>query len=470
MEYVCLDHAGIECYKCVIADHRQCLKVVPVLEYATEIREKDQVTDTLSDLARGSQDMTSLEEAFKVHTEMMKDNEAAVKQELDDMLKLFLDIKQKVETDLSKKTKENVVKHQDKVDECESLGKSMTNTNAAIKAVLSEGNEVHLVSHMLKAQAEIRTCKQLCHHILTSWFTERLSLNITPSLKSLQCTMGSPTECIDSSKEHPPMPTLNLCRPLYGRTAKLMSTFQISAKASRITDSIFLDSGHLFLVDYIHKCLLLYNDKGARVDTMTLNAVPLCCCLLDERVAVTIVEPTRNIYLLQIKDETITRVHQIDLQVMPYGITVIDENMIVTCPDEVPCRILSVTEDGRSEQLLTVEGRQTRMTSRGKDVFISDMYSKIGQNGIRYMSLDTRVCQTIKSDTVAGPRGLEFDMEGNLYVCGRGSGNVVQISKDMQQCRDILSGLGEVESIAFNGNRFFLSIDRSSKGFIYELV
>lgn len=473
--FVCIDHEAIICFNCVADAHRPCKNIQPLLDYVKELKGQLYPETVLTDLENGVCDMESLNGDFRKQQQTLTKDEQDSMQSLDDMDQVFQQIKSKAEKDIRNATKENTAEIQTKIDQLENLRKSMSKTAVIVKAVSPDGNEEHLVSSLFRGQSELRVCKKIICDLQSSFNSMNMLLDMRPSIQELQEIANSATSLVKSTVSERQFPDTKLCTPLFRRTAVMRSTFKIPTGVSKITDSVFLPNGDLLMVDNTNKSVLLCTQEGELHDKLVFSDNPnKCCNIPGSKVAVSTVGTCTApvITILEVKGSKLAKVKDISIGMTPHGITFVNGYIIATCPDTSPGYIVSVTLDGYHKRIRETGdlGKPYNITACGeRAIFAANVNSKKGNNGIHCVSLDALPVHTIKCDTVSEPRGLACDRDGNLYVCGKLTGNIVQISKNLTDSHEVLSGIGKVESIAFHGSRFFISKDGSSEGTIYKL-
>ncbi|KAJ8309637.1 hypothetical protein KUTeg_012816 [Tegillarca granosa] len=98
-----------------------------------------------------------------------------------------------------------------------------------------------------------------------------------------------------------------------------------------------------------------------------------------------------------------------------------------------------------------MENKQEEISTNG--IIYGITIVKQGEKKIVYTNYNTKTCHFLRSSDLQEiyrfthlqlkrPWGLTSDREGNVYIAGRASGNVLQVSSDGILIRVLLSGLG----------------------------
>lgn len=145
-----------------------------------------------------------------------------------------------------------------------------------------------------------------------------------------------------------------------------------------------------------------------------------------------------------------------------FGIAYVNGKCIVATGYTQPYKVYSVTEDGRTETLhqTTSQLYYLAYDPRHQDVIVSLYTETEGATVVHRLSMEKKTTDVSKVGVVKHGLGVDVDRDGNVYVCGKTSNNVVQISRDGTIVRELVtstSGLKDPYAISVYGDKFVVS-------------
>jgi DNA-binding beta-propeller fold protein YncE len=209
---------------------------------------------------------------------------------------------------------------------------------------------------------------------------------------------------------------------------KILKTIDIEinkAGTRRIT-GIFVPN-FLILTDLINRQVIKYNENYVYLSNLSLPKELNDITSMDEdTVAVAATSLFSYIYLINIKTMTLTKTIKVSTTL--HGLQYVEGEFIAVYNGTLTW--------------LSAEGLQLRDSKNHTDAWFVRSLGKNsyicadGTNAISYTK-DERKQFTYSSPTLSNPRGIDVDVEGNIYIVGYGSNNIHQITSEGKHIRTI---------------------------------
>ncbi|XP_021377843.1 tripartite motif-containing protein 2-like [Mizuhopecten yessoensis] len=466
--WYCEDHKRLGCNICMIKYHRRCDEVTTAMEYLQKIKAGSQLEEMEMALKKGAQAMTSLVKGFDEQIQTMVQNQEIALQSIKDLRQSVEEQLNKLQKDVTDKLitlfKEEKGNLEASSRQCERLMNSMVNTMKSSVTAAEENDTIEAIVLYQRGQAEVESCKALVKEISKSFTSISINHRIVPRLVTLgDEAMGKIV--IDRQRRCFPVDLEYLCVPLSERHVKEIGKFNVKTPSDKercwISGVVFLPHEQIILSDYNNKKLKLFTDKGQYLDELTIRGNPSDLCLVNNNTVAIAVSNPGGVRVVRVEDSELSLSSEI---IMPHdacclGISRRDGRFIVgTRGGEV----YSVTQDGATELLHKYNINcycLTQYPLKG-DTLVSVSNNATGDVAVSRLSADKRHTDVMKVDVVRGARGIDVDREGNIYVCGMESHNVVQMSGDGTHVRELLTsseGMDSPRAIAVRGDTFLVT-------------
>lgn len=224
-------------------------------------------------------------------------------------------------------------------------------------------------------------------------------------------------------------------------------------------------NGSMIISDFQNCKLKLFSFEGQCLNDLKIEGYPRDVFLLDDvtvAVAVSVGQP--GIHVVKVQDDVLTLSNVIKVHSFTecYGIAIKDGNWVISSKSN----IYKVDQDGKAERIYILPGTSAYLASspdRGH-VFASLINSAVGDVSISKLSTNKQTCVS-RVGMVMNALGIDTDRDGNLYVCGQGSNNVVQMSPYGTRIRELLTskdGINRPRAISVCGDRFIVSNQSST--------
>ncbi|XP_063418500.1 tripartite motif-containing protein 2-like [Mytilus trossulus] len=258
-----------------------------------------------------------------------------------------------------------------------------------------------------------------------------------------------------------------LAKPIKDIQAKLVHSFKT---CTRITGCAMLPTGKILLSDYNHG-ILKYDRNGVFESKIAIESSSAFSLAVVDDTTVVISGGAHNkcLFLVDIKSGNIIK--KVDVQNWCYGVSFQDESYIVNTHWK------GIKIVGTSQEIVANKKRFSNAT--GKDSYVASCKTCIVHSDFHY---DTITCfnfkgellWTYKASTLRKPCGITFDSDSNIYVAGSASNNIVMISPDGMNAKQLLDsshGILDPRAIYFDKkDNVLLVANHQESAFVYIVL
>ncbi|XP_021377862.1 uncharacterized protein LOC110465969 [Mizuhopecten yessoensis] len=466
--WYCEDDKRLGCNICMIKDHRRCEEVTTAVEYLQKLKTGSQLEEMEMALKKGAHAMTSLLKDFDEQIQSMVQNQEialqsikALRQSVEEQLnKLQKDVTDKLIT-MFKEEKGNM---EASSRQCERLMNSMFNTQKSSVTAAEGNNAIETIVLYQRGQAEVESCKALVTEMSKSFRFVSIKHQIVHRMVTIgDDAMGK--IIIERQQRFLPDDFDYLSVPLSDRRVKEIGKFNVKTSSDKercwLRGVVYLPNEQIVLSDYNNKKLRVFTDKGQYLDELVIRGNPSDLCLVKNNTVAVAVNSPGGVCVVQVEDSKFFLSSEINISNGKdcIGITHRDGKFIVgTRGGEV----YSVTQDGTAELLHKYNNSCYTLT---QDPVKGDTIVSVNNNNtedvvVSRLSADKLHTDVMKVGVVRDVEGIDIDREGNIYVCGNSSHNVVQMSGDGTHVRELMTsseGMKSPQAIAVRGTMFVVT-------------
>ncbi|XP_069103651.1 transcription intermediary factor 1-beta-like [Argopecten irradians] len=469
--WYCEKHQRLGCHVCMIKYHRQCEQevVMTAKEYLERLKSGTRLRDMKEMLKKGAEAMKSLVKDFEEQIHTLVQNQ-------ENALKSITDLRQRIEEELDEcqkaVTDDLVTKYKDEKEnievwlrQCDRLMKGMQNTmKSSVKAV-EENNPMEVIMMYQRGQAEIESCQDLIKDMREPYTSVCIQHQVPKPGTQGDQMLGKIV--IEKLRRRFPVDPGFLPQPLSERQAKEIRKFNVRIPADkstlRICGIVYLPDNNIVVSDWRNKRLKLFTDEGQYLDQLTVPGDPCDMCLVNNT-TVAVAVRGKGVHVVKVEDKKLSLSSVINIDKELRGITHTDGKFVVSGSDG---EVYSLTQDGDTDMLHKYDKICWNLAhdTETDDILVSTFSNKNGQVAVSRLSPDKRRTDVMKVGVVRGSNGIDIDSEGNIYVCGFYSQNVVQMSGDGTRVRVLLTsthGIEKPSAIAVNGEKFVVSNECST--------
>ncbi|XP_069124338.1 transcription intermediary factor 1-beta-like [Argopecten irradians] len=460
--WYCEKHNCLGCHVCMIKFHKQCEFTITTKEYLEKLKSGAQLEDSKKILKKGADVLKSLMKDFDEQIQTLVQNQEFALKSITDLRKRIdeeLDECQKAVTEeLVTKYKGEKEKIEVSLRQCDRLMKGMLHTlKSSIKAS-ADNNTMEAIMMYQRGQAEVESCQDMIKAMREPYTSVTIQHQVLKLGTQDDAMLGKIV--IKKQRRRFPVDPGFLTMPLPERQVKEVRKFRIKIPEDQydciIFGVVYLPDGNVVLTDYNNNKLKLFTDEGQFLDQLTIPGNPCDICLVDNN-TVAVTGHRVGVRIVKVEDSKLSLSSVINTGKTLYGITHKDGRFVVS---DDRGGVYSMTQGGAFNMLHkynTICWNLARDTVTD-DILVS-VYNKYERRvTVSRLSADKRHTDVMKADgVVRGARGIDVDREGNIYVCGEDSHNVVQMSGDGTRVRELLTsahGIQNPLAIDVHGDKF----------------
>ncbi|KAL4231883.1 hypothetical protein ACF0H5_009459 [Mactra antiquata] len=221
--------------------------------------------------------------------------------------------------------------------------------------------------------------------------------------------------------------------------------------SSCFTGCTFVSGSFMILTDWNNNSLKLFNKRGLLVDRLEFKHNPWDVKKLDETHVVVTIPGARKVAIVAYTQQNIEVESTFDTDCECWGITPVKDKLAVTCdPWSKTPSVKLYTRQGRLLAFYQKDGDERPLfsypehitTDKDQDVlYVSDSKS----NQLVAITVDGLRLFRYRSKSLISPSGVASDCQGFIYVNGKDSQNIHQITKE-GKCVKILMDKTYLES------------------------
>ncbi|XP_033745677.1 uncharacterized protein LOC117331187 [Pecten maximus] len=318
---------------------------------------------------------------------------------------------------------------------CERLMFAMQNTLTSSTDTALKDDTVGTICLFQRGQAELESCKELIKELEGSSQSTRLSHEYDSKILALGTKKGINMGMIAIHQLQRKLPSTLNCTPFYERQLKKTKRLNIKVASDEnnccALGVLLMSGGRIVVGDYANKKVKLFTENGKFQCEVGLADEPCDMCRIDENtVAVTLIN-SQTICIVNVVDSTLTLASEIEIP------DITGKCLIVG----TKTALYGVSQNGgEATKLREIGSRCLHLASNQKNghVFASIASSVFDQIAVTRLSDGTHT-DVLKVGVVDGTTGIDVDREGNVYICGGNSGNVIQMSGDGTNVRELLT-------------------------------
>lgn len=475
LEMYCVDHNKVACTECAFIEHNACETVIAVEQIAEEIRNSSEAHKLLDKLKECTEETECIILDRKRTSDKLNANKTTVLNKVHKVREEINKVLDELET-IFKDDFENTHVHilnalDDQIGRCQLLQKAVDSSRGILQAAVEYGtdNELFVVAHRMEREFhkyesvlenETNSINELDYEFEQNYEIEHilLALDEIGSVKILK----SPTVVSPFIKKHA------------AHIARFDATSPMDERCAELTGGTFLPDDRLMLVDNANKKLKLFTPDGDLLCEFELCSAPWdITCIPGGMAAVTL--PTeKKVMLVSGMNDCITPVEQFSTSGKCYGIaySYYAKDLVVTCdtPGDGMATVKVITLSGEEQRNIAIGANGRSIIARPSYVatnpFDAEVYvSDEGNNTVIGITMSGEVRFKHSHPYLKLPVGIAADNHGCIYVCGNGSCDILQMTRDGQRIRLLMDGLTHPRAIAFDpyGDRFLVTNDGSYK-------
>lgn len=475
IDLYCVDHNKLACSNCARQDHTDCQNVIKIAAVAGEIRNSSEAYKLLDKLKECTEETECIVLDRMRVIDKLGSTKAGVSGKVqkirEELVKVLDELDKMFEDDFKATHKQVIADLDDQISRCHLLQKSVESSRGILQAVIDYGtdNELFVAAH--KMEKELHKYEAILEretkHLLDMDYEFSVNYEVEHILLAL--------DEIGSVKVNKTPTTVS---PFVKRNAKAIEKFDATSamdeRCAELTGGTFLPDDRLMLVDNANEKLKLFTPEGDSLCELELSSGPWDITSIPGGLAVVTLPVEKKVMVVSGVNDCITPVDQFTTSGKCYGIaySYYSKELVIACDTpgdgEAVVKVMSLA--GEELRNISVAGNGRNLISRPSYIatnpFNADVYVSDECN-------DTVIGLTMHGDFrfkhshpyLKMPVGLAADSHGCVYVCGNGSGDIYQLSRDGERIRLLVDGLPHPRAIAFDpySDRFLVTSDGSYK-------
>lgn len=457
----CRDHETPCCGKCVNDGHKKCREVVDLddlLKNAKTSSSFVEVEDTLSEVV---DNIKKVRKFFQENLRTISDNRKSIEKEvqeirlkvnnhLDQMQKKMMNDVRTSEENISVEIQQNMKILNEKEQFLMTYQKKISSikyhaTDLQIFMARKQlENELLVEDAFLKSYDKNARKKIIALKIDAAVEAIMTNLNRIGKIEIETTLCDLSLACKKNAQAQMIIPKV-LPKSIYNTELKLENKFSTSFESIR--GCCQLPDGKIVLSCFKTKAVMFLNKDGSEDCVLGLpSAVSVAYVKTENTIAVTSYLPQDCIQFIDVSSMKVKKSISLNTANMNYGI-IERQNMLVLCSESSGLKMLNITDESVSN-IITDEMSAFSYVDTYDDKFF---YTNFNQNTVKCCDIEGRVAWTFKDTNILRtPFGIAVDNNGDIYVIGGDSCNVVVIEPTGQHCRELLSskdGLYSPQSI-----------------------
>jgi hypothetical protein len=429
IEVYCVDHSRPCCTLCATLSHRKCETVISIDTAAAGIKQSTKAVDLSNELQQKSKHIDEMIENRKENIGVIDKKTGDILANIDEVkdavVKHLNDVTDKMKEKVTSLKKNTVITLSDEVTELSSIKCTVDNWIVILDTCVQHGSEQQCLVEMERiTRKNFDLNKEMKEGILQP----KESLVAFEPNKFL-CEFQANVESFGVLKLDSFLKTNRISGKVnfVSGSIKILKTIEIDIikTGTRRINGIFVPN-FLIIIDSVNKQVIKYNENYVYLSSLSLPKELSDITSMEQDTVAVASRLSNEIYIIDIKKMTLTKT--IMLSTTIYGLQYVNGQFI--------------TANNDSLTWFSVEGLQLGESTTSIEALFVRCFSKhsyICGDGKHVIShtKDERKQFIYSSPTLSTPRGIDVDMEGNVYIVGFDSNNIHQITSEGEHVRTI---------------------------------
>ena len=429
IEVYCVDHSRPCCTLCATLSHRKCESVLSIDTAAAGIKQSTKAVDLSNELQQKSKHIDEMIENRKENIGVIEKKTGDILASIDDVkdvvIKHLNEVADKMKEKVTSSKKNTVITLSDEVTELSSIKCTVDNWNVILDTCVQHGSEQQCLVEMDRiTRKNFDLSKEMKEAILQP----RKSL-VTFEPNKFLCEFQANVESFGDLTLDSYLKTNGILGKVnfVSGSIKILKTIEIDINkdGARQISGIFVQN-FLILTDSINKQVIKYNENYVYLSSLSLPKGLSDITSMEQDTVAVASAYCDDIYLINIKTMTLTKTINESTDI--YGLQYMEGEFITAYRG----RLTWLSTEGLRLRDSKNHREAWLVRSLGKNSYIcADGYNAI------FYTKDERKQFTYSSPILSFPRGIDVDVEGNVYIVGYNSNNIHQITSEGKHIRTI---------------------------------
>jgi hypothetical protein len=429
IEVYCVDHSRPCCTLCVTLSHRKCETVISIDTAAAGLKQSTKVVDLSNELQQKSKHIDEMIENRKENIGVIDNKTGDILANIDevrnDVIKHLNDVADKMKEKVTSSKKHTVITLFDEVTELSSIKCTVDNWNVILDTCVQHGSEQQCLVEMDRITRKNCDLNKEMKEAILKPRNALVTFEPNKVIREFQTNVDSFGDLIFVA-----FPITNGYlggNNFLSGSIKITKTIEIDIDKTGIRKitGLFVPN-FIILTDSINRHVIKYNDNYVYQASLSLPIEFSDITSMGQDVVAVASAHSNEIYIIDIKTMTLTKTTILPTCI--YGLQYVEGEFVVATYSRLTW--------------FSTAGLELRDYKTHTDAWFVRSLSKNsyicadGYNAISYTN-DERKQFTYSSPMLRSVRGIDVDMEGNVYIVGYESKNIHQITSEGEHVRTI---------------------------------
>ncbi|KAL3891414.1 hypothetical protein ACJMK2_003676 [Sinanodonta woodiana] len=441
IKYYCKDHKLPCCATCFIKSHKLCSKVIDLKEELPALLSANKPVEIIVDMKKIESHLNKFIEMNDSSINNLETQVNGLTTEIRSIRKVINDVLDKLEeqvkTEGNRIYKEEVIRKQEENHQCLSLIHAVRNSHYLLEAAHKYGSNLQKFLMAEKMTSQLHSYYNLVGEKYEKTETIRFEVQIASPIKSVLSLSLSELGKVVATTSSNTLPLLCSSRPLKDCDVEKVDVIDLKVPTGNTpcySGVTFLPGDRVMLADYPNNQCILLSSSYQFITSHILTSRPWNICVLDDQEVAVSLYNQNKIQILSVIGDIIRPVRMITTIYNCHGIAAAGEGEIV---------VNGYCGNDKSQwSLINLRGKVKcthHYDSPGYNWFnyiaLNNMKTRVyvsvhTKNLLLCFDMDGKKLFTYSPDNLRGPMGIAVDRYDNIYVLGKDSNNLHQLSPD----------------------------------------
>lgn len=459
LEKYCPRHEQIGCSRCMEEAHKHCKKVMQIPATARDIIATKEMTRVKEDMKQMKKTLSLIRSRRNEDKSRLENEKQRIFSTIDDLKQRVIKIVENVETSSKQVCDENYKECLEKIEtDLNTCSELLKVVDAMTRAIDEEEDNIILFMEMKRAKQAITVGVSLLNSVLHNIGTERLTFTVDPTVEQFLGNIKSFGH-INEGKY----------------TAALFGTYDIGMTTDTekfhhmLYGAAVLQDGRVVVSDVSNGKLKILSPTFKLTSHVQLVGTPCGVCVSGEMEVAVCIFDKCMVQLLQI-ETPVKRLRQIKTGIRCRGVTAHHNKLFVTCQDGERNELKILTKNGNILRSIYDDKYGNPIFSKINQIVVSPDGTKImvtdPVKGIISFSMHGELLSIVNSGDLGKPNGITFKADGDFFVSGFSTSNVVHFGADGKKIGILLQerdGLASPVSLCMVANKYIVVTSAESK-------
>ena len=474
LDFFCVDHQSTCCVMCIALGHRKCetVKSVDQVNIASDVGlSTNSLLQRADRCSNHAQSVLATKERGLQHLLDQKNKAATRVASMIRDTKTVLDtLESNIQQDIETADQQQRMQIQRKVETYKGIVDQISDAKNKLELSLKFRTKLNVLQQVPKLENlcrkyehELQESKDADNDVIFAWSADAILEN----LARIQDNIGKMRLVPVQKSEIPFHPS----RKIYW-DKRIIKKSEFNAKTSAdkssclFTGAGFTNRGEIVLADHSNRKIKLFTRTGTLRHQLRCEDQPWDICVIDDDNVLVSFPAKQKVQVFRVRDKIIP-IRNIAVEGNCHGVSHSSGRLVVTFSDDYKSCIGSV-------KYMDLQGRVTRnINTNSTHKFVFEwphfvhfdgdrncVYVTDESNGSVVKIMQSGAIQWIcREAIIKSPTGIDVDNEGNIFVCAFHARTLIQLTRDGQVAKEMMTDVENPLKIAFDKlkNNFILT-------------